>query len=92
MSVTHRTACRAACGLYMDSQKAKTEIYFRHCCYDSGPNSSIIIIIIITIFGGNSIFTVSHVWCLKIVLLFSILVVAQLNLEDPSVEVVSVCV
>ena len=21
--------------------KAKTEIYFRHCCYDSGPNSSL---------------------------------------------------
>ena len=28
------------CGPCMDSQKAKTEIYFRHCCYDSGPNSS----------------------------------------------------
>jgi len=28
------------CSLYMDSQKAQTDIYFRHCCYDSGPNSS----------------------------------------------------
>ena len=45
LSVTHRTtvvqrAYGQPCGPCMESQKAKTEIYFRHCCYDSGPNSS----------------------------------------------------
>ena len=28
------------CVLCMGSQEAKTEIYLRHCCYDSGPHSS----------------------------------------------------
>ena len=49
-AVTHHTYCQSTyvvqrvygqqCGLCTESQKAKTEIYFRHSCCDSWPNSS----------------------------------------------------
>ena len=41
LHVVQRAACVwTAVRSVVDSQKAKTEIYFGHCCYVSGPNSS----------------------------------------------------